>query len=166
MQFADAQSLNCPDRQVAAASTAQNIKITIADVAFSKEYPLVNDARTRLLNDIKQLGLNVSREKEDSDWMAEIEALIRDALQEQGYFQALLKSTPYLIRAEANERVYFVNVDFDSWPQYRLDEIRFSGATVFEAAELRAQFSLHHGEPIRRASTTPRHDFDDETLQR
>jgi len=145
-QFADAQSLNCPDRQFPTAADAQNIKITIADVEFSKEYPLVNEARTRLLSDIKQLDLNVNREKEDSDWIAEIEAPIREALQEQGYFRALLKSTPYLIRAEANERVYVVNADVDSGPQYRLDEIHFSGATVFEAAELRAQFSLHHGD--------------------
>jgi outer membrane protein assembly factor BamA len=39
-----------------------------------------------------------------------------------------------------------VNVEIDSRPQFRLDEIRFSGATVFSAAELRAQFSLHRGD--------------------
>lgn len=145
-QFADAQSLNCPDHQFPDTATAQNVKITIAEVTFSKEYPLVNDARTRLLNDIKQLDLNVSREIDESVWIAEIEALVRDALQERGYFQVLLTSMPYLIRAETNERVYAVNLEIDSGPQYRLDEIGFSGATVFEAAELRAQFSLRHGD--------------------
>jgi outer membrane protein assembly factor BamA len=78
--------------------------------------------------------------------LPQIESLIQETLQKQGYFQVLQPSTPYLIRAEAHERHYVVNVEIDGGPRYRLDEIHLSGGTVFAEAELRAQFSLHHGD--------------------
>jgi outer membrane protein assembly factor BamA len=143
-QFAYAQSLNCSHRQSQVPATAQNTKITIADVELSGKNPLSDDARTQLLKHIAQLDLSVVQEGDDSDWLAQIESLIQETLQKQGYFQVLLSSTPYLIRAEAHGRHYVVNVEIDGGPQYRLDEIHFSGGTVFAEAELRAQFSLHH----------------------
>jgi len=56
------------------------------------------------------------------------------------------ETTPYLIRAEARSRNYVVSIAIDSGPQYHFGEIRFSGPTVFSIAELRAQFSLRHGD--------------------
>jgi len=145
-QFPYAQSLNCRDHQSQVAATIQNIKITIADVEFSGENPLPNDARAQLVDRIKQLDLSVNRQGDDSEWLGQIEVPIRETLQKQGYFRVLPRTTPYLVRAEGHELHYVVNVEIDSGPQYRLDDIHFSGATVFTAAELTASFSLHHGD--------------------
>jgi outer membrane protein assembly factor BamA len=139
-----AQSLNCRDRESQVSPTLQNIKITIADVEFSGDNPLSNDALAQLLNRIKQLDLSIARQGDDSDWLGQIQVSIREVLEKQGYFRLVTSITPYLVRAEARELHYVVNVEIDSGPQYRLDEIHFSGATVFTAAELRASFSLHH----------------------
>lgn len=143
-QFAFAQSLDCRDRQSPVSATAPTIKITIDDVEFSGENPLSNDARAQLLNRIKQLDLSIARQGDDSEWLGQIEVSIREVLEKQGYFRLVTSITPYLVRAEARELHYVVNVEIDSGPQYRLDEIHFSGETVFTAAELRASFSLHH----------------------
>ncbi len=145
-QFVYAQSPDCTGDQSRSAAAAENIKITIANVEFSGENPLSNDARIELLNRIKQLKLGISPGKDDRDWLAEVEAPILEALQKEGYFQAHPESTPYLIRAEVHERIYVVNVGIDSGPQYRLGEIHFSGETVFATTELRAQFSLRAGD--------------------
>ena len=144
-QFPYAQSLNCRGHQSQVSPTSRNIKITIDDVEFSGDNPLSNDARAQLLNRIKQLDLSVARQgDDDSEWLGPIEVSIREVLEKQGYFRLVTSITPYLVRAEARELHYVVNVEIDSGPQYRLDEIHFSGATVFTAAELRASFSLHH----------------------
>jgi Surface antigen variable number repeat len=145
-QFSYAQSLSCRDRQSQISTTFQTIKITIADVEFSGENPLSNDARAQLVERIKQLDLSVTRQGDDSEWLGQVEVPIRETLQKQGYFRVLPTIAPYLVRAETHALHYVVTVEIDSGPQYRLDEIHFSGATVFTATELRASFSLHHGD--------------------
>ena len=145
-RFPYAQSLNCRNQPSRVSATAPNIKIAIADVEFSGENPLSNDTRAALLNRIKQLDLSVLRQGDESEWLGQIEVPIRETLEKQGYFRAVTRITPYLTLAEAQELHYVVNVEIDSGRQYRLDEIHFSGETVFAAAELRASFSLHHGD--------------------
>lgn len=141
-----AQFLSCSEGQSQISHPVQYIKITIADVEFSGTSHLTDDARTQLVNRIKSLDLHVVREGDNSDWRAQVERPIRDALQRQGYFRVLLTSRPYLIRSEAHERHYQITIEIDSGPQYRLDQITFSGATVFAIAELREQLSLQHGD--------------------
>ena len=141
-----AQFLSCSEGQSQISPPVQNVKITIADVEFSGASHLTDDARAQLVNRIKSLDLHVVREEDDSDWLAQVERPIRDALQRQGYFRVLLRSRPYLIRSEAHERHYQITIEIDSGPQYRLDQITFSGATAFAIAELREQFSLQHGD--------------------
>ena len=141
-----AQFLSCSEGQSQIWHPVQNVKITMADVEFSGASHLTDDVRTQLVNRIKSLDLHANREGEDSDWLAQVEWSIRDALQRQGYFRVLLRSRPYLIRSEARERHYQITIEIDSGPQYRLDQITFSGATAFAIAELREQFSLQHGD--------------------
>jgi outer membrane protein assembly factor BamA len=140
-----AQFPSCSEGHSQISHPVQYVKITIADVAFSGASHLTDDAHTKLVNRIKSLELHVVREEDDSDWLAQVERPIRDALQRQGYFRVFLRSRPYLIRAEAHERHYQITVEIDSGPQYRLDQITFSGATAFAIAELSEQFSLQRG---------------------
>ena len=141
-----AQFLSCSEGQSQISHPVQNIKITIADVEFSGASHFTDDVRTQVLNHIKSLDLHAVRGEDESDWLSQVERPIRDALQRQGYFRVFLRSRPYLIRLDAQERHYQITVEIDSGPQYRLDQITFSGATVFPIAKLREQFSLQHGD--------------------
>jgi outer membrane translocation and assembly module TamA len=145
-QFSSAQSPSCLDRQSPHSAAVQSTKVSITDIEFSGENPLSSDVIAKLLRRIKQLKLSVGQGEDDSNWLAEIEAPVLDALQKEGYFQALLTSTPYLIQSEASVRHYVIRVEIESGRQFRLGEIKFSGMTVFSVAELRTQFSLRHGD--------------------
>ena len=68
-----AQFLSCSEGQSQISHPVQYIKITIADVEFSGTSHLTDDARTQLVNRIKSLDLNVVREGDDSDWLAQVE---------------------------------------------------------------------------------------------
>ena len=142
----DAQSQACLERESEEPTAAQNIKITVADVEFSGADPLTDESRTQLVNRVKKLDVRITPEDDDSRWLEQLQGPIRDAFLEQGYFRAQVEARPYLIRAEANERHYALRVEIISGPQYRLDEITFSGAEAFAIPELRKQLSLHHGD--------------------
>ena len=58
-RFAYGQSLNCSNRLSQVSAASQKIKIILADVEFSGENPLSNDARGDLLKHIKQLDLSI-----------------------------------------------------------------------------------------------------------
>jgi outer membrane protein assembly factor BamA len=138
------QSSRCPRPS---ADSEQKTKITIADVELSGTIPLSQEARADLVERIKKLDLRQAQHGDESDWLWQVESEIRDTAQKQGYFKTLLTmKPPYLVQSEAHELRYIVRVEVDSGPQYHLDQITFSGATVFGAKELRDQFSLHQGD--------------------
>ena len=136
------QSQNCTGRPSSVSSTTQGNKVTIASVEFRGEIPLGDDVRAQLVNQIRALDLHVNPGEADQDWVGTVEFPIREALQERGYFRAVLTVTPYLIRAEADEQRYAVSFEVDSGPQYRLHMIQVSGATAFSPEELKGSFSM------------------------
>ena len=139
------QSSRCPRPS---ADSEQKSTITIADVELSGTIPLSQEARVDLVERIKKLELRQAQHGDESDWLWQVESEIRDTAQKQGYFKTLLTVKPYLVQSEVHELRYIVRVEVDSGPQYHLDQITFSGATVFGAKELRQQFFLHQGDPF------------------
>src|SRR5215831_9618421 len=142
--YLNGQTLACPVRS--GSDSDQNLKITIADVEFPGANPLPQDVRGQLVERVKKLELHQPMGGDDADWLAQVEDEIRDGVQKYGYFRALLTSMTYLIQSEAHERRYIVRVEIDSGPQYHLNQITFSGATVFQAQDLRKEFSQHQGD--------------------
>jgi outer membrane protein assembly factor BamA len=142
--FICAQSSACLEQQ-SHASVANKIKITIVNLEIHGDNPLSETDRAQLLAEIQKLPLSADRESDD-DWNGEVGEFIRFGLQDRGYFRSLVTTTPYLVRAGAGEQVYIVAADVESGPQYRMGEIKFSGATAFSAGELRKQFAIQQEE--------------------
>jgi outer membrane protein assembly factor BamA len=79
-------------------------------------------------------------------WRNEFAERVRLALQEQGYFKALVDVTSGLIRAEAQRLHYWVSIKVESGTQYRLREVKFENTTEFSLSKLRAQVPLEEGD--------------------
>jgi len=144
--LASPQSQTCVYLHPRVPDTAGRIKITVTDVEFRGENPLSDTIRTQLVSDIQRLQLSVTFDEPDSHRLGEVEEPIREAVRSLGYFKVLLTTTPYLVLAQSHERRYVVSVEIESGPQYRLGELRISGATVFSPDQLRNEFLLRRGE--------------------
>jgi outer membrane protein assembly factor BamA len=135
-----AQSPACPEQQ-SDINIADKIKINIANLEFHGDSPLSETESAQILAEIQKLPLSTNHQSDD-DWNGEVGEFIHLALQNRGYFRSLVTTTPYLVRAGAGDQLYVLAPDIESGAQYRMGEIKFSGATVFSAAELRKQFAI------------------------
>jgi outer membrane protein assembly factor BamA len=68
--------------------------------------------------------------------------LINKLLHGQGYFMASSEVTPYLVKAEPDQRSYIVSFIIENGPQYRVRTLQVLNATVFEPVDLREQIPL------------------------
>jgi hypothetical protein len=76
---------------------------------------------------------------------------IRQALQDMGYFKAMVDEPKVSFPAHAEKSgLATVTVTAEPGTQYRLGEIRFEKATVFSTAQVRDVFSLRDGELFNR----------------
>jgi outer membrane protein assembly factor BamA len=64
----------------------------------------------------------------------------------QGLAVASTEVTPYLVKAESEQRSYIVIFTIEDGPQYRIGEMQVRDATVFAPTELREQIPLKPGE--------------------
>jgi outer membrane translocation and assembly module TamA len=142
-----AQSPACQEQVSAVSPEAQRSKITIVGVTFRGENPLSEEERAQLTKEIRHAKIDASKGDPDKDWVNKLEELtVRETMMEHGYFRALVEIRPYLVRAEAHERCYAIDVVIESGPQYRLGEIQIVGATALSATDLRKQIMLSEGE--------------------
>src|SRR5216683_2210834 len=145
-----AQSQGCVDTIAAPHVPAQETKISIVGVEFSRENPLSDVLRARLAEDIQHAELRVVAGEADSSWITEALTPTREALRSLGYFRTKVDARPYLTLAQATELRYVLNVMIDAGPKYRLGKLSFASATGtplhFTDAELREQMNLQDGE--------------------
>jgi hypothetical protein len=79
-------------------------KIHIVSVEFPANDGLSDDLHTLLRKSVEQYEGNVNPEALDTDWLVELnEVNVRNALMNAGYFKQVSRTTPFLVRAEANE---------------------------------------------------------------
>lgn len=77
---------------------------------------------------------------------------IRQALQDMGYFKAMVDEPKVSFPAHAEKRgLATVTVTAEPGTQYRLGEIRFENTTVFPSAQLRDLFPMSTGEFFNRS---------------
>jgi len=145
-----AQSKGCVDAALPSPVPVQKTKITIIGVEFEGETPLSDALRAQLVEDIEHSELWVTSEEPDSSWVSQALNPLREAILSQGYFRTSVEGTPYLVRAEAKERLYVLRVTIDRGPQYRLGSLRFASTSesplVITDASLRQQIHLHKGD--------------------
>jgi hypothetical protein len=83
----------------------------------------------------------------------EISERIQQALQDIGYFKAIVDEPKLSFPSQMEEtRIANVTVTIEPGTQYRLGEIRFEKATVFPSAQLRDLFPLRTGELFSRTA--------------
>lgn len=86
--------------------------------------PLSNSDTAALVEGIEQTHFTASSTTDD-EWANEImEVPIRGTLQDNGYFNALIEGTPYLIHAVGDGLHVGLRVEIESGPQYRSGDVR------------------------------------------
>lgn len=142
-----AQSPECVDQPSAVSHQSKKIKINIVGVEFRGENSLSDAARTKLAETIQRSEIEVFPEEPDTHWANVLRAqTINKPLHAQGYFMASTEVTPYLVKAEPDQRSYIVSFAIENGPQYRVRTLKVLNATVFEPIELREQIPLEPGE--------------------
>lgn len=142
-----AQSPECVDHSSTVSHESEKIKINIVGVEFRGENSLSDAVRSQLVDAVQRSNIRVSPEEPDTDWANRLRAAtINKALHAQGYFKASTEVTPYLVKAEPDQRAYIVSFTIDDGPQYRVRTLQVVNATVFEPAQLREQIPLEAGE--------------------
>jgi len=137
-----AQVEGCP---AAAPVDSQGVVIVIDSVELQDEPALTPEIRVRVLKDFKQGDLHASSAA-DMVWRDELAEKVQLALQDQGYFKALVDVTSGLIRAEVQRLHYWVSVQAEAGPQYRLGGVKFENVAEFDQSKLRAQLPLEEGD--------------------
>jgi outer membrane translocation and assembly module TamA len=115
-------------------------------IEFDADSQIPESLRPQLTKDAQPPDLHVASGEADLDWINVPSNAVRETLQSQGYFKALVEVTPFLIRAESKQHFYVLRFHIESGPQYRLGDLRFENAKVFSPALLRAAFILQPGD--------------------
>jgi outer membrane protein assembly factor BamA len=138
------QECNTASRSVDA---PQQIKINIVSVEFPTNDTLPDEMRTQLRREIKKHDFSVDVGAPDSDWLGELnDVVVRNVFANAGYFLAQSTTTPFLIRAEGQQRSYAVRIDVESGLLYRLGGLQFENVSVFPQDDLRKLVRLTTGE--------------------
>jgi outer membrane protein insertion porin family len=140
-----AQSNEYEGCKLSSTDNPQSLVIVIDSVEFQDDVGLTPEIRGRLLDDFKRENLHASTAA-DMDWRDGLAEKVRLALQEQGYFKVLVDVTSGLIRAEAQRLHYWVSVQAETGPQFRLREVKFENTAEFSLSKLRAQVPLKEGD--------------------
>jgi hypothetical protein len=149
--LSDANPQECEGSSRRPINTSQEIKVSIASVEFPVGDILPDEIRVQLRRNVEKQGFSVAPGTPDTDWLNELnEVVVREVLAKAGYFMAQTHTTPYLLRAEARQRVYAVRIEAESGPQYRLGEVQFANVTAFTQDDLRKQVRLGNGRDFRR----------------
>ena len=142
-----AQSPECVDHSSAVSHKSKKIKINIVGVEFRGENFLSDVMRTELVETIERTEIEVSPEEPDTYWASYLTArAINKTLLALGYMGARTEVTPYLVRAESDQRNYVVSFEIETGPQFRIGIMQVQDATVFTPSELREQIPLNSGE--------------------
>lgn len=144
----NARAQEC-DKASHSAESPKQIKINIASVEFPTNDTLSDELRTQIRKEIKKQSFSIDSGAPDSEWLDRLnEVVVRNVLQNAGYFLVQTTTTPFLIRAEAGQRFYAVRIDADPGPLFRLSSLQFESVTVFPQDEVRKLARLKVGEPF------------------
>jgi len=116
-------------------------KVSIEDVAFQGEMDLPESIKEQLVGAVEQTSFESA-----SDWINALEEIVRNELEQHGYFYAQVTAEPRVISTEPETIRVSVTFQINEGEQYRLSEIRFKNANVFPAEQLRSQFALQDGD--------------------
>jgi len=132
---------------------ASKIKVIIASVEFAANDNLPEELRTQLKENVQKTEIGIDADTPDWNWFDELNEVTTESLMNAGYFHAQVHTTPFLIRAQADQRTYALRIDAQAGTLFRLGAVRFENGTVFTEDELRKRARLTIREPFSLART-------------
>jgi outer membrane protein assembly factor BamA len=132
-----AQPAPCRDHSSLWSHKSPGIKINVVGVEFTGQNSLPDELRAELVDKIRDFKITASPNDPDTDWPnALVGRIVRKALQSRGYFRSSWELTPYLVKAETDQRSYIVSIAIDTGLAYHVGNVHVRDATVFPRAEL------------------------------
>lgn len=129
---------------VSAQVSGSNQAVVVHKLTLSGASNLPEAERARIVQRIVQEVQ--SRHYSPSKLNESLESL-RYALQESGYFKAMVFDPGFIVLSESpTQQVVDLTIRVDEGQQYRLSDIQFKGATAFPPDDLRALFPISTGE--------------------
>jgi outer membrane protein assembly factor BamA len=116
-------------------------KVRIEVVTFEGESSLSQTIKEQIVEAVKQANFDWG-----SDWTGHLEDVVREVLQQHGYFYSHQNIESHVISAEPQIARVSVTIHISQGGQYRLKEIRFKNAAAFPVEQLRSQFALQDGD--------------------
>jgi outer membrane protein assembly factor BamA len=118
--------------------------IRIADVRFTGDTQLRDADLQGCATDVK------TGRFEGPQWEAQAASFVKSVcLQDNGYFTAQVTSASTQLPDAGGTHQFTVTFTIEAGPQYRMDDVQFTGNHAIPANELRALFPLQHGEIFR-----------------
>jgi outer membrane protein assembly factor BamA len=115
--------------------------IKVATVEFVSDAPLPAKAEERLRRYMTRRVIY-----DTPDWLEELEGRTKDAWQEYGYFFPEIQTSVRKLGQYPFEHNFALTFHVDAGGQYRLGDIRITGAKLFSEEILRSCFDVHEGD--------------------
>lgn len=129
----------------------ESTKINVVSVEFSGDSPLSDEDRAQFTKAIQNRPLLVEGSQPDANSFDPDTELIRNSLQNRGYFEAAVTGNPFLVRANQNDLEYALRIGIESGHLYHVGEISLTSSSekrplVFDASTLRQKIPLEVGD--------------------
>lgn len=121
--------------------TAVHPNVRIEDVKFKGETSLSQTIKEQIVEAVKHANFDGG-----SDWTGPLEDVVREVLQQYGYFYSRQTLETRIISAVPLITKVSLTIHVNHGGQYHLQEIRFKNATLFPVEQLRSQFQLQDGD--------------------
>jgi Surface antigen variable number repeat len=128
-------------RRPRAGSAQSGSKVYVVKVTYDGAGGLPKPAMERLTSRVEGSNFDI-----DSDWPGYVAEVVKEAMQDNGYFKATVQPQVGVVSSGAMGDQVWVTFHVSQGFQYRMGEIQFANASVFPVAELRKQMLLRDGD--------------------
>lgn len=147
-----AQSNACPDTSSDETESHEGPKIIIDNIEYLGDNPLTDAQRSAVLSQIKTIaGFNSNESIQEQDTLDNLSIAVKAALQDSGYFRAVVTPRIFFVRAEPDAVHYVFSVSIHSGLQYHLGNVHFRSTDpdhplAFSESDLRPRLDLKQGD--------------------
>lgn len=127
-------------KEMQAETAVARPKVQVVKVSFVGAGGLPESAKEQVTHRAEEIPFDA-----DSEWPVYVAEDAKRAMQNYGYFQAMVRPNPHTLTSNPSGRQASVTLYVTEGPQYRLGKVQFDHASVFSLSELRKQMPLRDG---------------------
>jgi outer membrane protein assembly factor BamA len=128
-----------------AGATGADRRVVLADVIVQSASPIPRTLRREIRSIMRQVYLSAA-DHNSAMTLNEAAERVRYALQQHGYYKAMVGDPQLSSRRSAGKIVASITLPIEMGPRYRFAGVTFEHGTVFPADQLSAQVPLKSGE--------------------